>query len=276
VKIAFDMELTMNHFAAATSASGMTDRGTEILMANHPIIDLQVSSEDIVAFLKQELQYKQIVQRILYQRVIQATSAQRLIHILPEEIQAIGDQFRMAHALEKISDTLNWLQLQDMTVEDWERGIHHRLLAQQLAANLFASEAEKRFAEQRLDYDRVVLYHLEVPYESLVYELFYQIDEDEMSFYEAAHLYDINAARRHRCGFEGIVGRWEIPPQFATQIFGATVQQVTEPIRDEDGYHLFWVEEVIAGQLTEENRQNIIQTAFQTWLESELTYHQHQ
>jgi parvulin-like peptidyl-prolyl isomerase len=269
------MELTMNHLAASQSDSDMIDRGAETLMTNNSIIDLQVSPEDIVAFLKQELQYKQIVQGVLYQRVIQATSVDRAIQISPQEIQVMGDQFRMAHALEKVSETIAWLQAQDITVEDWERGIHHRLLAQQLAEDLFASEAERRFAEQRLDYDRVVLYHLEVPYEPLVHELFYQIDEDELSFYEAAHLYDSNPDRRQRCGFEGIVGRWEMPPQFATQIFGAPVQQVTEPLPDKDGYHLFWVEEVISGQLTEEIRQNIIQNAFQTWLESELTYYRH-
>jgi parvulin-like peptidyl-prolyl isomerase len=162
-----------------------------------------------------------------------------------------------------------------VTPDDWEEGIVARLKEQKLAAHLFDKEVEKFFAQNKLDYDRVLLYQLVVSSEKLARELFYQIEEKEISFYQAAHLYDIDPIRRYRCGCEGKIERQKLMPAIAAAVFGNPLGEVVGPIKIEQFYHLLLVEELTPAELTPKKKQNIRNRMFRDWLESELTYMLH-
>ncbi|KAM3099989.1 peptidylprolyl isomerase [Phormidesmis sp. 146-35] len=197
---------------------------------------------------------------------------ERGIIITSEEIQAEADRQRRENRLERAIDTLNWLREQLISAEDWETGIYNQQLSQKLAESLFHSEAERFFAQNRLDFEQVALYQIIVPYHTLAQELFYQIEEAEISFYEAAHLYDIDEQRRRQCGFEGVLYRGNLQPELAAVVFGANAGEVVRPVQTDRGYHLLMVEEFVSAQLTTETHQEIVQRLFQEWLESELSY----
>jgi len=141
-------------------------------------------------------------------------------------------------------------------------GIRNRLLAQKLAEYLFSKEAEKFFAQNRLDFDQILLYQIIVPYEKLAQELFYQVEEKEISFYEAAHLYDIDEKRRHQCGCEGKLYCWNLKPDIAAVVFSAQLGTVIGPVKTAQGHHLLVVEEFIPAELTSERHQEIIDRMF--------------
>jgi parvulin-like peptidyl-prolyl isomerase len=235
-------------------------------------LDTDIGPQDIVTALKRAFQYKTIYQTILQQRVVDHAAAERGVSVSVEDIQAAADQERRDRQLERASDTLAWLMAHQVTAEDWEAGLSDRLLAQKLAQVLFASEVERFFAEHRLDYDQVVLYHILVPYEQVAQELFYQIEESEISFYEAAHLYDVDPQRRLQCGYEGALYRWNLSPAIAAAVFAAAPHRVIRPLHSEQGYSLLWVEEFRWAELTIDLRQDIIDRLFQEWLSSELNY----
>jgi parvulin-like peptidyl-prolyl isomerase len=236
------------------------------------IAGVTIEPDNIVHCLKKTIQIRDVAQRILYQQIIRQAAESRGITVSPAEIEAEADALRYAKRLEKASDTLNWLTTQMITVEDWEAGIYDRLLAKKVAEALFAPEVDKFFAENRLDFEQILLYHLIVPYEQVAQELFYQIEESEISFYEAAHLYDVDDRRRYVCGYEGKVNRWSLSPEIAAAIFSANIGQVVGPLKTEQGYHLFWAEEFIPATLTPEHRQEIQHKLFQDWLNQELNY----
>jgi parvulin-like peptidyl-prolyl isomerase len=245
----------------------MTYLTTMVNVGNVPI-----SSERIVDFLKQEAQIREISQRILAQQVVSEAAQERGIAVTPDEIQTEVDRQRYQMRLESAAATFAWLNEQLITPEDWETGIHKKLLAQKLAEVLFAGEVEKYFAEHRLEFEQVSLYRLSVPYEQLAQELFYQIEENEISFYEAAHLYDLEEQRRLQCGYEGRFYRWSLKPELAAAVFGANPSTIIGPIKQENSYDLFLVEEFISAELTPLIRQEIIDRLFKEWLESELNY----
>jgi parvulin-like peptidyl-prolyl isomerase len=234
-----------------------------------------VELDDIVSFLKKDIQLKDVCQRILYQRVINQAAQERGLTVTPEEIQAEANQLRREKRLEKASDTLAWLADQMITADDWEAGICDRLMAKKLAQFLFAKEAEKFFAQNKLDFDQILLYQIIVPYERLAHEIFYQIEEQEISFYEAAHLYDIDERRRQQCGYEGKLYRWSLKPDIAAVVFSAQLGEVIGPLTTEQGYHLLLVEEFLPAELTPERYQDIIDRMFKDWLTSELNYMLH-
>jgi parvulin-like peptidyl-prolyl isomerase len=233
---------------------------------------ISIQPEEIIDVLKQEMLLKSICQKVVYRKVIEQAAVEKGITVTSEEIQTEADNIRYTKRLEKASDTLAWLKEQMIAADEWEDGIAARLLAKKLAAHLFDKEVEKYFAQTRLDFDRVILYQIVVPYEQLAQEIFYQIEEEELSFYEAAHFYDLDEERRYRCGYEGKVSRWSLKPDVAAAVFGATVGQVVGPLQTDLGYHLFLVKKFIQAELTPERRQEIIDKLFQEWLESESNH----
>ena len=214
----------------------------ELMMIN--FLGIPIESEEIVDFLKQEMLLKGICQKIVYQKIIEQAATERNIVIAPEENEAEADSIRHGKRLEKAADTLAWLEDQMVTAEEWEAGIRNRLLAKKLAANLFDKEVESYFAQNRLDFDQFILYQIVVPYQQLAQEIYYQIEEEEISFYEAAHLYDIDEGRRYRCGYEGKVGRWSLPPHLAEAIGNATIGHTVGPVatKEEEKYHILMIE----------------------------------
>src|SRR5919199_3233730 len=119
-----------------------------------------VEPDEIITFLKRNIQLKEVCQKILYQKIINQAAQERGITVTPEEIQTEANRMRYEKRLEKASETLAWLAEQMITPEDWEAGICDRLLSKKLAESLFAKEVEKFFAQNQLIFQQVLLYKI--------------------------------------------------------------------------------------------------------------------
>jgi parvulin-like peptidyl-prolyl isomerase len=236
------------------------------------LLELEVQTDEVVDFLKTTLQYQSVRQSVLTLKITAQTAKAHNVGVDDAQVEADAERQRREMRLEKAADTLNWLSQQRITPEEWEQGIRDRLLSQNLAEAMFGQDVERYFGEHRLDYDRVVLYQIIVPYAQVAQELFYQIEESEISFCEAAHLYHLDEDCRRRCGFEGVLQRWALPPNLAAAVLGLPIGQVTQPVHTDQGYHLLMIEELIPAALTPEIRQEILERKFQDWLSNELNY----
>lgn len=236
------------------------------------LIDRLIDPEKVVHHLKHEVKLKAIYRDILCRQIIKKASEERGIDVESEEIQAEADRFRYDHRLESASQTFEWLEDQFLTPDDWETGIHERLLAKKLAENLFDKQVEVYFIQNKIQYDQSILYRILVPYHALAQEIFYQIEEEEISFFEAAHLYDVDEHRRLACGFEGKVSRWQLKPDIAACVFGASPRQLVGPMPSGQDFELLMVEEFIPAELTPEVRQQILNQLFDEWLDSEFNH----
>jgi parvulin-like peptidyl-prolyl isomerase len=233
-------------------------------------LGVSISADEVMDHLKQTIQLREICQQLLTKNVVRQAAQARNLSVTSSEIQADVDRFRLSHRLERASDTLAWLESQLITSEEWEIGVRDRILAQKLADSLFAEEVEPYFVQHRLEFDQVLLYQIVVPYEQVAQEVYYQIEENEISFYEAAHLFDIQETRRLQCGYEGRRYRWSLSPEIAIAAFSGTIAQVMRPIQTSLGYHLLLVEDLVQAELTPEIRQHITQRLFSDWLNREL------
>ncbi|MEG4801495.1 peptidylprolyl isomerase [Microcoleus sp. ARI1-B5] len=231
-----------------------------------------IESSEIIKLLRKERQLKPFCQQVLQKKVIDKAAEERGLTVTPEEIQVAGDKLRREKRLEKAADTIAWLAEQMISVEDLEAGICDRLLAQKLAEHLFAKEVEKIFVQNKLQFDQIILYQIIVTNLQLAREIFYEIQEGEISFFDAAHLYDIDENRRHLCGCEGKVYRWGLKPDIAVAVFSAKPGEVIRPIETERGYHLCMVEKFIPAELTPERYQEILHNMFNEWLANEVNY----
>ncbi|MDM9380975.1 peptidylprolyl isomerase [Chlorogloeopsis sp. ULAP01] len=231
---------------------------------------IHISSEEIVSYLKSEMSLRQIYYKILSQKLIHYVAKERGIVVTTEEIQDEAERQRREEQLEKAADTMAWLAQQFICPDDWEVGIRNRLLAKKVAETLFSQDVENFFIQNRLEFEQVILYQIIIDCEKLAQEIYYQIEEGEISFYEAAHLYNIDENRRKKCGYEGKLYRCSLPPNITAVIFNATSQQLIGPIKTEQGYHLFMVEELISAELTSQIYEEILNNMFQKWLAAEV------
>ncbi len=231
-----------------------------------------IEHEEIVNFLKQQMNLKEVYQKILFKKVISHVAQEKGITVTTQEVEAEADRQRREQRLEKATDTLAWLADQLITPHDWEMGIRDRLLSQKLAQYMFAKEVEKFFIENSLEFEQVILYQIVVESDKLAQEIYYQIEDGEISFYDAANLYDIDPERKRKCGYEGTLYHFDIQPDIAAVIFKAPPKQLIGPLKSEQGYHLFIVEELLPAELTPERYQEILKNMFQHWLVTELDY----
>lgn len=232
-----------------------------------------IEPDVIVNFLKKNIQFREVCQKIWYDRIVQQAAEERGLTVTAEEIQNECDRLRHEKHLEKAADTMTWLVHQMIVVEELEAGIRDRLLAEKLAEHLFSKDVEKIFAQNQVDFEQVLIYQIVVPYEKLAQEIFYQIEEAEISFYEAAHLYDIDEKRRYQCGYEGKVYRRNLLPKLSAVVFDRQkLGEVIGPITIDKYSHLLMVEQFFAAELTIESYREIRQQLFNQWLESELNY----
>lgn len=229
-----------------------------------------IAPDEIVNFLKKDMKLKEVYQKILFQRVIWQVAEAKGIMVTTEEIEAEANRQRREKRLEKAVDTLAWLADQLVSPEDWEMGIRDRLLSQKLANLLFAEKVEAFFAQNQLEFEQVSLYQVIVNSQKLAQEIFYQIEDEEISFYEAAHLYDIDIFRRQKCGYEGKLYRFDLPANLAAVIFRSSPEQLIGPLQTSQGYHLFMIDQFFAAELTPERYQEILNNMFNQWLVMEL------
>ena len=238
---------------------------------------ITIKTEKVIGFLKEQMSLKQVCHRIVCEKIIEQAAASRNIVVTDEEIQTKAEEIRRAKRLEKVSDTIAWLKDEMSTVDEWEIAIKKSLLAQKLAQKLFDREAEIYFNQNRLNFEQLVVYQIIVPHQRLAQEICYQIEEEEISFYEAAHLYSINEQHRYVCGYQGKINRWSCDPEIAATLFRDPIPlgEVLGPVQTEQGYHLFKVEEYIKAELTPERRREIIDKLFKQWLNNEFNYALH-
>lgn len=231
---------------------------------------IDIDSEDLVALLKRDLKFNEICRQLLGLSIVRQEAAQRAIQITENEIQSKSDAIRRELRLESAEKTMEWLGEQHLSAAEWEESLKDRLLMNKLADAMFKEAAKSYFDQNRLDYEQVLLYRIVVQNIHVAQELIYQIEEKEINFFEAAHRYDIDPARRAYCGYLGQVSRWSLEPDIAAGVFGAKPQEVVGPFPVSEGYAIFWVDRFILPELTDEIYQEIRDRKFQAWLDAEI------
>lgn len=233
--------------------------------------ELPFEALDLINFLKRELELQSVYQRFSHEQIIERSAQEYDLTVTPDEVQTRVERIRQQEGLDTPSTLSTWLMGHMVSLQDWEAGIYHHLLANKLARHLFEPDIELVFNQRARDFDRAVFYRIVVPYERTAHELVYQLRENGMSFYEAAHFYDVMEQRRLHCGYEGRLYRFHIDPGIADLIFNAPLDEVMGPFKQSDvAYNLLLVEEITPAQLSPEIQGLILHQLFQDWLSNEF------
>ncbi|NEU78031.1 peptidylprolyl isomerase [Nostoc sp. UIC 10630] len=231
---------------------------------------LAVSQDDIINEIKLSCQIPTIVKSIINRRIIIDVAQETGIKVETEELQEAADSLRMMNKLENAEVTWSWLQKHGLSLDDFEELVYYNVLSSKLAEHLFADKVEQFFVENQLDYAQIVMYEVVFDDLDLAMEMFYAIQEGEISFPEVAHQYIQNDEIRRCGGYKGILSRINLKPEISTAVFAATPPQLLKPIVTSKGVHFINVEEIIIPQLNKTLHLKIISHLFSEWLNQQF------
>jgi parvulin-like peptidyl-prolyl isomerase len=231
---------------------------------------LNVSVEDILYQAKLSCQIPTLVEAIATRKIITESVKKIGIQVEAKELQQAADNIRLANQLLKAEDTWEWLEKYHLSVDDFEYLAQANLLSNKLAIHLFEKKVEPFFYEHKLDYIGAVTYEAILDDEDVALELFYALEEGEISFQEIARQYIKESEVRRAGGYQGIRRRIDFKPEIAAAVFAAHPPEVLKPIVTQKGAHLIWVEEIIQPNLDEQLRSQILGDLFTAWLKQQI------
>ena len=229
-----------------------------------------VSSEDIIYYIRMACQIPGTLEAIATQKIIAEAADKAGIEITTEELQTAADNLRLANRLLKAEDTWAWLQKHHLSLDDLEEIAKMNLTSSKLANHLFADKIEPFFYAHQPKYFGAVTYEVVLDDEDLALELFYALQEGEISFQEIARQYIQNPETRRAGGYQGIRRRIDFRAEIAAAVFAANPPQILKPIITPKGAHIIAVEEIIKPELDDNLRFQIMGDFFSNWLQQQI------
>jgi parvulin-like peptidyl-prolyl isomerase len=229
-------------------------------------IDLEISNEDILAQLKLSQMMPAIHEQILVQRIVEDEAERVGIQLEVSEVQAAADRFRALNKLTSAKNTKMWLDLHQLTVDDFETIIELQLLGNKLKAVVLGDRVEKYFYQHQLDFDRVVLYEVILKDK----ELYYAVREGEIKFQDVATKYIEDVELKRKGGYLGQIRRKDLNPELSSVFSATNPPQIIKPITTAKGYHLLWIDEIIKAELDPAVYQEIQTQSFIEFLSDKL------
>ncbi|NJK57703.1 MAG: peptidylprolyl isomerase [Pleurocapsa sp. SU_5_0] len=230
---------------------------------------ITITQEDIFHQVKLACQIPETIEKIVERKIIISAVEAAGIETTKEELQQASDQMRVISQLKDAEATWAWLEKYGLSLDDFEEIVYFTLISRKLINHLFAEQVEPYFYEHQLDYAGAIIYEIVLDDEDEAIELFYEIQEGDISFQEAAQQYIQDTELRRKGGYRGKVNRTEMKPEVSAAVFAAMPSQLLKPIITADGVYLVLVEEIVKLELDKKLRQKIMLDLFSEWLEQQ-------
>ena len=227
---------------------------------------ITITKEDIFHQAQLSCQIPEIIEKIIERKIIISAASEAGIKITTEELQKASDQMRVLSQLRNAQETWVWLEKYGLSLDDFEEIVYITLISRKLINHLFVDHVEPYFYEHQLDYAGAIIYEIVLDDEDEAIELYYEIQEGEISFFEAAQQYIQDPELRRKGGYRGKVNRSDMKPEVSAAVFAANPSTILKPIVTADGIYLVSVEEIIQPELDKKLHQKIMLDLFNEWL----------
>jgi parvulin-like peptidyl-prolyl isomerase len=143
-------------------------------------------------------------------------------------------------------------------------------VAEQLAHRLFDDKIDRYFHQNILDYTYAAIYEIVIEERDLAMELFYSLQEGDLSYAAVANQYLPDIEQRRRGGYVGMVSRKQLRPEVSAAVFAGKPPQLIKPVTTAVGVHLIYVEDIVQPELNDRLRSQILVDMFESWIQQEV------
>jgi parvulin-like peptidyl-prolyl isomerase len=229
-------------------------------------ISLEINSEDILTQVKISQMVPSISEKILLMRIIEDEAEQAGIKLAVSELQEAADDFRTRNGLIGVKNTETWLNLNQLSLDEFEAMIRLQLLKRKLQEVVLGDKVESYFYQHQLDFDQVVLSEVVLKSQELATEMYYAVREGELRFHEIVSKYAEDRESKYKGGYLGRIRRKDISSELSSVFSVTNPPQTIKPITMDNGCHLFWIEDLIKAELDQEIREEIQEQLFMEFL----------
>ncbi|MGL5793460.1 MAG: peptidylprolyl isomerase [Waterburya sp.] len=227
---------------------------------------ITITKDDVFHQVQLSCKIPETIEKIIERKIIISAAEAAGIKVTKEELQQASDQMRAMSLLKDAEATWAWLEKYGLSLDDFEEIVYIALISRKLTNHLFADKIEPYFYEHQLDYAGAIIYEIVLDDQDEAIELFYEIQEGEISFYEAARQYIQDTELRRKGGYRGTVNRTEMTPEVSAAVLAAMPSQLLKPIVTADGVYLVLVEEIVQPELDQKLRNQIMLDLFSEWI----------
>jgi len=166
-----------------------------------------------------------------------------------EEIQEFFGNVRYDLELEKADDFNIWLKTNNLDLKTVQDVCEIGVLRNKIRASVSDADVEAHFTLNKESYDIANLYSMTVESEDLANELMAQIEDGEDSFVNLALEHSVDGDTFRKGGYVGEVTRETVRGDVEAAVFSASAGALIGPIKDDDGYTLYMVGDLITPEL---------------------------
>ena len=228
------------------------------------------SEADILQQVRLLREVPMLIEALAKRRLIEETAQDVGLTATTEELQKASDSLRIRHQLQSTDATWRWLQKYYLSLDDFEAMARVMVLSGKLAHHLFADKVDLTFGQNYLDYSQVAFYEVIFRDYGLAMELYYSLQEAELTFSEVVARYCQDRENQRRGGYQGFWVRSQLIPEIASVIFTAQPPEILKPIKTPQHTHLVRVEEIVRPSLDKKLRQKILADLFSDWLAQQI------
>jgi len=233
---------------------------------------ITITQDDLFHEIQLSCKIPEMMDKIIERQIISSIATEVGIKVTKEELQKASDRMRATSQLKDARATWVWLEKYALSLDDFEEIVYCTLIAQKVSDHLFAEQVEPHFYEHQLDYAGAIISEIVLDDEDEAIELYYEIEENEISFTEATQQYIQDPQLRLKAGYRGRVTRNDLKPEVSAAVFAVDTSTPTilKPITTADGIYLVLVAEIIKPQLDRSLRNKIMFDLYSEWLEQQI------
>ncbi|MBD1840416.1 peptidylprolyl isomerase [Coleofasciculus sp. FACHB-64] len=231
--------------------------------------DQSISLEQALKYLRSSGKLSSFIGEILRQYVVDEELKNLKLDISLAAIEQAVIDFRLQRNLADPKSFQEWLARNRIDYETFHNQVKSGFQLTKLKAQIAEPKLQEYFIERKLFLDRVVLSRLVVAQQELAEELYSQLEEGA-SFEQLAQEYSLTDDRIVN-GMMGPVSRGTLPDQIRAAIDTASPGRLLEPLKLENRWALFRVEQFLPASLEDSQLKEALQNElFEQWLAQKI------
>lgn len=231
------------------------------------------TAEDLLTYLKLNNQYDEVLDSFVRHKVSVLAAKKKGVEIAVDELQQGADDFRRLLGLHRAKETMDWLESQNLSLENVEQFLEEQLCKKKVIDDITADDKiEEYFKLNSPQFDEVTLKSIIVDSKEKANELIASLEDDPSDFASFVTEHTLDDDTKNTGGLLPSVRRGTLPDEIEAKVFNSVVGALVGPFQldGEELYQILLVVEVKSANLSDFVKSEIGETLFEEWQDERL------
>lgn len=223
----------------------------------------KIDKEDLFPLLTQYKMLPQLTKEIVIDRAIAN------IECDPKEEEIVWQRFCQQNQINSEEQLQQWSEYYGMLPQQLKFSFLREHKLEKYKQATWGGRVESHFLQNKRQFDLVVYYLISSKDAEVAQEIYFRIQEGEMSFTQLAKQYS-EGAEAEMGGLVGPIELRNVNPKLAQILSTSQLGRLNLPTRIGDWWVIIRLEKYLSAKLDEAMQQRIIDAMFREWLNTEL------